>query len=447
MSRLLIASAVSVASIAAAASHLPRRDTDAYGAGIALVRGGSRVACGVPVLMRFRAGDDGGGAGDNSDGDDDDDDDDYEEVDEMEEAEMVAVDRATALKAAGNALIKAGDCEGAAIKYHEAIGALAFDGTGSREAAELDRRCRLNLASCYMRTGDLEDAMDQCNAILSNFPACSKALSKRAQAREASGDFVDALADFQAAVKLAPPAEVDQLEQRVDKLERIINGAPPLGDSSGGGGMGDLLSQFGSGPGGPGPDLMDSMSKLSDMFGGGGGAGGLGALAGLADTGLLPPGVKRMLGLVQVLLKVQASVKRVISAVEPLRPYLVPILLLLPMIHWVLSSLASAMRGGRPAEAPAASPPPPPPPTTAPLPIKATPAKASARPALAKARAPKGAVASMSPPVAIALWDSFHRVDGYAQAQLTGPHLGVAGMSALLTVRHGSSDSTTKAKA
>lgn len=173
-------------------------------------------------------------------------------------AEEEAIESALRLKALGNDLIREGDCASAAVKYHEALRALAFDGAGSAEAANLDRRCRLNLASCYIRMGEWEDAVEQCDLVrrppprvpaleglrapasvlrgasrrsphsrrgslrstsgcaqvLAHFPACSKALCKRAQSREAAGELADALADYTAASKLMSEVRFDTGRRR-----------------------------------------------------------------------------------------------------------------------------------------------------------------------------------------------------------------------------------------
>lgn len=87
--------------------------------------------------------------------DDDDDDDD----------EALIIEEAMQLKALGNELVKAADFSGAAAKYGDAIRELDFDGKGSRRAAELDRRLRLNLASCLLRLGDVGKAAEHCTAV------------------------------------------------------------------------------------------------------------------------------------------------------------------------------------------------------------------------------------------------------------------------------------------
>jgi hypothetical protein len=96
---------------------------------------------------------------------------------DAEEREEMALSEASELKTMGNALVKSADFARAATKYGEAIAALAYDGEGSERVAELDRRCRLNLASCAIRTGDLDEAIDQCTAVcaMHHRPAAGRA--------------------------------------------------------------------------------------------------------------------------------------------------------------------------------------------------------------------------------------------------------------------------------
>lgn len=85
--------------------------------------------------------------------------------DDEDAADELVVEDAVQLKALGNELVKAQDYAGAAAKYQEALRELDFDGSGSRRAAALDRRLRLNLASCLLRLGDPERAAEQCTAV------------------------------------------------------------------------------------------------------------------------------------------------------------------------------------------------------------------------------------------------------------------------------------------
>lgn len=117
------------------------------------------------------------------------------------------------------------------------------------------------------------------------------------------------------------------------------NGDAPFG------GAGDLLRQMGGAGGAGGGDFLEAMTKMSEMFGGGPGGGssdGLGALSalsGLGDlggAGLLPPGVKRMLAVLQFVLKARQRMQSAWKAIEPFRPYIFAAVLLLPAIRYFL---------------------------------------------------------------------------------------------------------------
>jgi hypothetical protein len=90
------------------------------------------------------------------------------------------------------------------------------------------------------------------------------------------------------------------------------------------------------------------MGDLMGMFGLGGAdgaGGGLGGLAALADSGLLPPSVKRLLSVLQFALKVRAAVLRTLKVLGPLRPYLFALVLLLPALRFVWKRVLAGMLG------------------------------------------------------------------------------------------------------
>ncbi|KAJ1618751.1 hypothetical protein T492DRAFT_1090591 [Pavlovales sp. CCMP2436] len=272
---------------------------------------GWRLACGPAHAQRLRGGF-GRRGSDELDGPNDEPDDEPDDEAEMEEA--------TRLKALGNECVKEGDYAGAAARYAAAIHELGYDGTGSAQAAELDRRCRLNLASCAIKIGDFDEAIGQCTEVLSHFPSCPKALGKRAQARESTGSLVEAVEDYRSASRLASPAERAQLSERADLLEQLAAGGDGFADPFGG--MGDMASMFGMG-----------------------GPGGLGGLAALADSGLLPPGLKRLLAVAQFVMGVRTQVKRVLVLLEPAKPLLLAALLLLPALRFLWLRLAPFLFG------------------------------------------------------------------------------------------------------
>lgn len=158
------------------------------------------------------------------------------------------------------------------------------------------------------------------------------------------------------------------------------------------------LAAGGAGGGGFGGASAGGMGGLGSMFGMGDGDGGLGGLAALAESsGLLPPGVKRLLAVLQLLLRVRAAVLRAWHKLAPVRPYVLGAALLFPLARFLWARVAlrllahvgiSFARGRAPSSAPL-----------------------SARPIGA------------SPAVAVALLDSARHID---VARVEAAHAGVA---------------------
>jgi hypothetical protein len=111
------------------------------------------------------------------------------------------------------------------------------------------------------------------------------------------------------------------------------------------GATGSGASPFGGfGGGGEGGGGLGALSDLLGM-GGGGGGGGLAGLAALADSGLLPPSMKRLLSALQFALKVRATVSGALKAIEPYRPLLLAALLLLPALRFLWTRVLAGMLG------------------------------------------------------------------------------------------------------
>ena len=120
-------------------------------------------------------------------------------------------------KAEGNARFKAGAFDEASVQYLKALSLLqlgwpdaALRGVEGEvvEGAEAVRQttlgCYLNLAACCLQTQAFRKAAAHCTAALA-VDACSvKGLYRRAQARVALGDVVDARADLRAAIAIDP---------------------------------------------------------------------------------------------------------------------------------------------------------------------------------------------------------------------------------------------------
>lgn len=103
----------------------------------------------------------------------------------------------TELKTAGNEAYKAGDFDGAASKYTDAL---------KSEELEVDDRATLlaNRAQAWIRKGEHAAAEEDCTAALALQPTNVKAMFRRASSREAMGDKVGALVDYRAVLELQP---------------------------------------------------------------------------------------------------------------------------------------------------------------------------------------------------------------------------------------------------
>ncbi len=93
---------------------------------------------------------------------------------------------ASALNEEGKALFAQGQHDGAAARFERAIALLAeacpSHSVPRPSAQALQRSCRLNLASCRLAQGRLEDARACCDTVLSLDPSSCKALFRRAAA-------------------------------------------------------------------------------------------------------------------------------------------------------------------------------------------------------------------------------------------------------------------------
>jgi tetratricopeptide (TPR) repeat protein len=93
---------------------------------------------------------------------------------------------ADALNEEGKTLFAQGQANGAAVRFERAIALLAeacpSHSAAPQAARALQRSCRLNLASCRLAQGRLEDARDCCDRVLALDPSSCKALFRRAAA-------------------------------------------------------------------------------------------------------------------------------------------------------------------------------------------------------------------------------------------------------------------------
>ena len=139
---------------------------------------------------------------------------------EMDEPEKIAA--AESAKQAGNARFKAGKFAAAAKKYGRALNFVEYDsGFGAEakaQAAELKKACNLNLAAARLRTKDWRGAVTAADKVLEKDGLNAKALYRRAQARLALQDFVEAERD--ARVALAEDAAAPDLRLLLARIKR-----------------------------------------------------------------------------------------------------------------------------------------------------------------------------------------------------------------------------------
>ena len=127
---------------------------------------------------------------------------------EMDEPEKIAA--AEGAKQAGNARFKEGAFAAAVKKYSRALNFVEYDsGFGAEakaQAAELKKACNLNLAAARLRTRDWKGAVTAADKVLEKDGLNAKALYRRAQARLALQDFVEAERDARVALAEDPSA-------------------------------------------------------------------------------------------------------------------------------------------------------------------------------------------------------------------------------------------------
>lgn len=105
------------------------------------------------------------------------------------------LDKAEALKAAGNTLYSSGDYEAAIAKYQEAVGTAPAD--APQRAVFLS-----NMAACHLKLAQHSQAVQACSDALDIDGASVKALMRRSTAFEALDDPEQALADARRVLEL-----------------------------------------------------------------------------------------------------------------------------------------------------------------------------------------------------------------------------------------------------
>jgi len=267
------------------------------------------------------------------------------------------------LRADGKQRGSSGDWKQASKLYTEACARLEEAADSRAEVAEQLQACRLNLALCYIKRGEFEDAIRVCTQALASNGRCGSALFRRGQALQASGRVDAALWDFQRSAELLPRnKQVAAALAQAQSTQRSLVGAkrprsslaadaaalPSLeslfgelsGDGRDGGGGGGLSALLGAAGG---ADGAAGGGGLADLLGGLGGAKGGGAdAANLLESVLASPllgGGKPsgLLGALGMALAWRRRAMAVWTALKPYVPLLFYLVLLAPLLHAVLA--------------------------------------------------------------------------------------------------------------
>eukprot|EP00743_Colponemidia_sp_Colp-15_P000545 GILK01000612.1.p1 GENE.GILK01000612.1~~GILK01000612.1.p1 ORF type:complete len:487 (-),score=107.14 GILK01000612.1:186-1595(-) len=145
---------------------------------------------------------------------------------DMSSAEKVAA--GAAAKEEGNTLFKAGNFTRAADKYNEAVDFVDFvegDAEEKKAISSLKLSSHLNLASCYLKTENFTQAVDNCTKALKLDATNTKALYRRGVARMHLGLFDESKADLYEAARRDPQnreirAEIDRLAKKTEEARR-----------------------------------------------------------------------------------------------------------------------------------------------------------------------------------------------------------------------------------
>lgn len=131
-----------------------------------------------------------------------------------------ALGGANSAKEEGNRLFKAGKYPEAIERYERALEAAVGTMLSSPEAVTLKKACRLNLASCYLKTGAdpaLNKCIKACSEVITDDPRNLKAHYRRAQANRQLGHNEQAIRDARVALEMNP---------KDDTVATLVKAAP-----------------------------------------------------------------------------------------------------------------------------------------------------------------------------------------------------------------------------
>ncbi|KAJ1492872.1 hypothetical protein T484DRAFT_1880315 [Baffinella frigidus] len=185
-----------------------------------------------------------------------------------------APDADGALKEEGNNLHKAGKYAEAAAKYQAAK--KGIDGDMSAAAIKLRESCCLNLASCYLKTGQNSLVVQEAGVVAAVDPTNLKALYRRGQAYAAMGRLSQAKADLASAAKKYP-ADTHVAAALSEVVSRIEVGEPDVEEPEDEEEEADVVSRIEKGE----PDVEEPEDEEEEADVGG----GLAALAAAMSKG------------------------------------------------------------------------------------------------------------------------------------------------------------------
>ncbi|XP_066291133.1 peptidyl-prolyl cis-trans isomerase FKBP4-like [Branchiostoma lanceolatum] len=114
------------------------------------------------------------------------------------------------VKAKGTTFFKGGKYKEALTQYKKVLDYLEFDADriedeeDKKRAGQLMLAAHLNLAMCYLKTGEPYEVINHCSKALEKDPDNEKAFFRRGQARFTIRDYEEAKSDFNAVLKIDP---------------------------------------------------------------------------------------------------------------------------------------------------------------------------------------------------------------------------------------------------
>lgn len=121
---------------------------------------------------------------------------------------MADVDK---IKGTGNRLFKEGKYELAKAKYEKVLREFNHvhpqDDDEGKEFADMRNLLHLNVAACFLKTGEHRKSIEACNKVLDANPVHIKALYRRGMAYMAAGDFEEARNDFNKMISIDKSSE------------------------------------------------------------------------------------------------------------------------------------------------------------------------------------------------------------------------------------------------